>query len=392
MDFGIYVVPRCSFFINKRWNLKKMDDDLFINSLEFLATITLPGDVVRSPELYSGWLSSIMRDSCNISMPKVSITNKRRSAYWWSEEIANLRIIAIRARRSLTRNRRRVISASDRINYRLAKRALHDAIKKAKNKSWNELIASINKDPWGLPYKLVMGKLRRSCLTLSETINKRTLTRLLDTLFPSNPYARRPPLAPLENWDEEWDVDIGEIHRLVKRRPARNTAPGPDNLKSIIWKRVPRVILQHLASLFTVCLKEGIFPVAWKRALLVLIPKGPLDPAGEIKVRPICLLDEVGKILERVLADRINNWMDDNPLSSLSEYQFGFRKSRSTIDALVCVKNFIQEATCEGGTVIAVGLDITNAFNSVSWVVILRAIEEKGIPGYLCRMVDDHFG
>jgi len=81
----------------------------------------------------------------------------------------------------------------------------------------------------------------------------------------------------------------------------------------------------------------------------VLIPKGPSEPGTMIKARPICLLDDIGKIFERVIADRLNSWLNDNPVFSLSENQFGFRIARSTIDALNCwpslARSFLKEVT-----------------------------------------------
>lgn len=130
-----------------------------------------------------------MKDSCSISTPRIAVRNTKRSAYWWSEDISNLRVAAIEARRRLTRKRRKKDVIEEIVTYKLAKGALRSAIKKAKNNSWDELMASLNKDPWGLSYKMVMGRLRRSVSTLSETLERNSLQRLLDSLFPSG--ARR---------------------------------------------------------------------------------------------------------------------------------------------------------------------------------------------------------
>lgn len=48
-------------------------------------------------------------------------------------------------------------------------------------------------------------------------------------------------------------------------------------------------------------------PRTWKKANLVLIPKGKISGIRLPKVRPICLLNEIGKTFERVIADRIWN-------------------------------------------------------------------------------------
>jgi len=85
------------------------------------------------------------------------------------------------------------------------------------------------------------------------------------------------------------DVGIAEILRFVKKRITKNTAPGPDNIKASVWKKVPGTLLILMANMFTLCLREGVFPKMWKRAALVLIPKGPGGSSEVIKARPICL-------------------------------------------------------------------------------------------------------
>lgn len=59
------------------------------------------------------------------------------------------------------RHRRRRSSTTDEeisaeAEYRTAKTDLRREINKAKTKSWNELIAAIESDPWGMPYKIVL--------------------------------------------------------------------------------------------------------------------------------------------------------------------------------------------------------------------------------------------
>lgn len=149
-------------------------------------------------------------------------------------------------------------------------------------------------------------------------------------------------------------------------------------------------MIDKIKECFQACLREGIFPREWKRAILVLIPKAPQLPIDDLpKVRPICLLNELGKALERIIAERLKDWMRIHP-AALSENQYGFCKGRSTSDALIRVKREIETATGEGGVTIAVSLDITNAFNSLPWRVIRLALERKDSPEYLRRILDDY--
>jgi len=90
----------------RRWNLKKLDSDLFREALEFLADTEIPDNLEHDPEKHVSWLADLMRNACNLAAPLVSCKNKRRQVYWWSEEISDLRRVAIRARRRWFRCKR----------------------------------------------------------------------------------------------------------------------------------------------------------------------------------------------------------------------------------------------------------------------------------------------
>lgn len=135
-----------------------------------------------------------------------------------------------------------------------------------------------------------------------------------------------------------------------------------------------------LVDIYNWCCEEEYFPREWKRAGLVLIPKEvPLNLASP-KVRPICLLDELGKVLETILVQRIKEWIGGHLESGWSEDQYGFSDGKSTVDALMTVHETIVEANSQGRVVIAVSLDIKNAFNSLPWESIRRALARKGFP------------
>ncbi|KMQ91066.1 reverse transcriptase [Lasius niger] len=276
-------------------------------------------------------------------------------------------------------------------DYRRKKKDLRRAIRKAKVKAWSDLIRTIDEDTWGLPYRIVMNRLRCSSPGFTELVEPEILDRLLDKLFPKGSVGDAPADWRGFRWSDEWVITQGEVRQFVRIRIVGNTAPDPDGFKAILWKRVPDIMVQRVAACLNVCLRKGVFPEDWKRANLVLIPKeGKVSDSGLPKVRPICLLDETGKTLERVIAERLNYWMDSNPEAGLSENQFGFRKKLSTCDAIMKVKSITESAVSEGGVAIAVGIDIENAFNSLPWRTIRRVLADRGVPDYLRRIIDSY--
>jgi len=98
--------------------------------------------------------------------------------------------------------------------------------------------------------------------------------------------------------------------------------------------------------IFNKCLRQGQFPQQWKKAKLVLLPKAGREAGTPSAYRPICLLDEVGKIFERILATRLVQHLFRN--GDLHEEQYGFREEKSTIDAIRRVRSLAEAAISEG--------------------------------------------
>lgn len=357
------------------WVMKKFDEDLFHSVFIWECPQMLRSNMEElSPQEVSLEIDGIMTRAYDAAMPRqLNKFRKKEAVYWWSSEIDAKRKECIKIRRKWKRNRKRVDRDSDiekEEEYKHAKKELRYLIRKAKTNAWKDLIRTIDEDPWGLPYRLVMNRLRRTSPSLSEMLGKQVLENTISKLFPAACVSKERSEDTELEWQEEWDISPQDLYRYTKKRTSANTAPGLDGVKFLYWKRINAEMMECVAKLFTMCCRSSIFPNQWKVAQLVLIPKGVLDPECP-KVRPICLLPEIGKILERILTERINIWMEEHPESALSQNQFGFRMHRSTVDAIVELREFIEFAHKEDGTVIAVALDIENAFNSLQWADIM---------------------
>lgn len=140
--------------------------------------------------------------------------------------------------------------------------------------------------------------------------------------------------------------------------------------------------------MFNECLKTGLFPDSFKKSRLVLLRKGSKPPGSSSSYRPLCLLNDIGKLLETLLVNRLDHHVAIR--GGLSDSLYGFRKGRSTIDAVKHLEAKALEAVNAYETVVAVSLDIKNAF-SLGWKHIMEALSHLGTPAYLLRMFRDYF-
>ena len=117
-------------------------------------------------------------------------------------------------------------------------------------------------------------------------------------------------------------------------------APRLDGIPNIALKAAIEEAHEMFLSMYNRCLQEGIFPAKWKQQRLVLLPKGKKPPDEPSSYRPLCMLDTAGKFFERIIHERIEEYSERH----LSNNQFGFRKGRSTLDAIKLVVNKVRNA------------------------------------------------
>jgi len=307
----------------------------------------------NSAELIAGQIQSALHRACDAAAARVGVGPRHKRVYWWSEKIAEARRRSVACRRlwskAKTRHLDRATTEERRRLYNTVRKNLRREIHKAKAQAWQELLNDIETDPWGLPYRLVLNKLRTAGPALTEVLDREILDRTLDSLFPMDTERGEEGSQNTPVEDEATVVTVEEVVAAIRKKGKGNTAPGLDGIRMRALKAIPEEELPVLTACYTECIKKGRFPRPWKRAALVLIPKEwPVD-ADNPKVRPICLLSEVGKTFETVIAGRIWDWLEDNSASRLSDDQFGFCPQRSTCDALSEAYNIIQGANDRGG-------------------------------------------
>jgi len=160
-----------------RWALKRLNGDALVAASIVMAW---PESQPAGPDGVdvdeeAAWFRGSMSQICDTGMLWARPAPPRRGVYWWSPEIAELRAACVRGRRQYTRYRRRKrgdAAMEEQLygTYREAKKSLQLAIIRAKTQKWQELLETIEKDPWGRPYRMVRNKLRAWAPPITESL------------------------------------------------------------------------------------------------------------------------------------------------------------------------------------------------------------------------------
>lgn len=371
---------------------RKIKEEVFRSSIRQ----RLGGENGATPEE----LMRITREACNeagtTSRPGTD-AKKRVPKYWWTQEIAEARRWCTKSRRTYARAIAPGSNSSEQDcqrkleQLRAARRSLKWLIKNSKERSWRALCDEVETHPWGLGYKLVTGKLKAMSSSVHLRPSEEQQEAAIATLFPdatqdnndgSDDKEEDIPLPP--------PVSIEEIIAATSKTGGK--APGPDGIPASVIKVLGKEAPGYLCKVADGILAGGRFPVEWKRARVVLIPKPGKPPGDPSSLRPICLLSTVGKMFERIITNRLVKELEEDNL--LSEEQYGFRHGRSTlmaIERIISVAEAERQKTLKTrGAVLVILLDISNAFNSMPWKTIKDALRKKGISPYLRRVIENY--
>ena len=123
---------------------------------------------------------------------------------------------------------------------------------------------------------------------------------------------------------------------------------------------------------------SGVFPSALKIAKVVPVHKKDLK-LDFSNYRPISLLSNLDKILEKIMYTRIFKFFSNNNL--FYPLQFGFRQNYSTTHALISLTETIRKYLDEGKFACGIFVDLQNAFDTIEHNILLTKVGHYGVRG-----------
>ena len=177
-----------------------------------------------------------------------------------------------------------------------------------------------------------------------------------------------------------------EVARIVS---SLSNSPSVDiyGLNSKVVKATLHVILPYLTNLINNMFEQAEWPEILKVSrVLPIFKKGDESDLGSY--RPIAIIPIFAKIAEIALNNRLIDFF--NSFKIFSANQFGFRRGRSTISAVIEIVGGIVEGVDEGLHSEAILCDLTKAFDCVSHVILCQKLEFYGVRGKPLRLLQSY--
>ena len=177
----------------------------------------------------------------------------------------------------------------------------------------------------------------------------------------------------------EQDITAEEVLRVIKQAK-NNKAAGMDDIPYEMMKHLGPRAMEMLVHIYRRCWKGEGIPRKWRDALIKPLLKEGKDAKETTSYRPISLTSCMGKVLEKVIANRLIYVLEDRKL--LNENQAGFRPARSTTDQ---VWKLVQDASDNmheesRKRTVATFFDYEKAYDKVWRDGLLMKMGELGIP------------
>ena len=167
----------------------------------------------------------------------------------------------------------------------------------------------------------------------------------------------------------------------------KNKTCHRDEIKPFLLCAILDKLCPVLRKIFNISSYNANYLDVFKVARVVPIFKaGAQDDLTNF--RPISTLSIFNKIFEKLLHNRLKDFIDSNNILSL--HQFGFRSGTSTTFATLEFLDYVVSAFNKKQFCISLFLDLKKAFDTVDKELLLNKLNHYGIEGNFNKLIDSY--
>lgn len=384
------------------WKLKHANWEGFRNKIEDeMSSFQISDDIDISLDTFT----KIILHAAEQYIGTSSTNSNSKSLPWWNNECQ----VAVKNCKKALNKYRKHKTEENLVAFKHMKAIARKTLKASKRNSWRNYVSTLTKDtpPAQVWQKIKAMKGHKSVPYIPAIINSNhrlttsnteIATIIANTIADKSAdqnfnldfiehkiHQERTPTYDF-NYDESpLNLPISKDELTYHISNSRQSAPGPDNIPFVFIQNLPQMAVNKLLELFNRIWTDQTFPKIWRHAIIIPIHKPNKPKTNPESYRPISLTCNLCKLFEKIVNKRLLWYLERNHL--INNYQMGFRTHFSTSDNLILLQNDILDAFANKQELIAVFLDIRNAFDSAWRPGILQKLQKWGIKGNILAYI-----
>jgi len=317
---------------------------------------------------------------------------KHRETWWWNDEVAEV----IKEKQRLFKVWKKSKMDADRKAYQDIKKKARAAVYNAQEAGRKEFGAKLDEaEGRGQVFKVARQIVQKNKDVVGGGCVKDKEGKLV-TEEEGIKEVWKAYFDKLLNEEFEWDKKglerVDEVCGLIESitveevndalgKAKSGKAAGPSGVLAEMLKAAGDVGVQWVTDLCNAIVKEGRIPDDWRKSWMVSVYKGKGDALECGSYRGIKLLDQVMKIMERIIERKVRKRVQ------IDDMQFGFRPGRGTIDAIFIVRQMQEKYLGKKKDLWMAFVDLEKAFDRVPREVVWWALRKLGVEEWLVRII-----
>ena len=314
---------------------------------------------------------------------------RHQETWWWNENVD----VAVKAKRKAWKEWQ---NGGCKEAYLTAKRTAKSEVYRAKKSAAEEKFSDLrSNDKKNDIFKLARRMKDENCDVVGEKcikdengviafddpsklrVWKEHYEKLLNVEFPWDSDSL-PDVPPIAGPPPRISADM--VASTLKKMKS-GKAPGPSGLVAEMLRCGSVALNELIAKLATEILTEGKIPSDWNLSYIINCFKGKGDALKCGNYRGLKLLDQVLKVIERIVESVLRSHVD------IDDMQFGFMPGRGTTDAIFILRQLHEKFIGKRKNLYFIFIDLEKAFDRVPRRVLWWALRKFAVPEWLVRSV-----
>jgi len=306
---------------------------------------------------------------------------KQQNTPWMNTQLKRM----ISRKNYFYRKMKRKNTPSNSLSYKKQKNLVSKHIQLARNNYYHKILHDANsRTKWKVLNDIKDGTSNNKSAILTNSPSITDFCSHFSNIFScryNNVYV--PEINVINNTIFVYQATEFEIKKCLLNFRTKSTKHDSD-LPMFLWRAITDCIVSPLTFLVNQMINDAQFPQELKKATITpIFKKGNHGEARNY--RPIAILNNLSKVFEKVILNRMVNFACANNI--LPDTQFGFRKNYSTKDAIIFLMSVIEHHKSKDFKSCGLFLDLTKAFDMVNHNSLIQILNSLGFRGHFSKLI-----